>query len=96
MWNSSHTPTNEHIKNISTCETIFTETLLATKAAINIHTKSVAREEKLSGWGLCLWEGTQKRREITWVKILLRSDEFDPYMVTLDRPEVQHQEDKYP
>jgi hypothetical protein len=36
-----------------------------TKAARKIHTKSFAREEKSSGWDLCLWEGTQKRREIT-------------------------------
>ena len=56
---------------------------MATKAARKIHTKSVAKEEKSSGWDLCLWEGTQKGREITWVKILLGSDEFELYMVTL-------------
>ena len=37
---------------------------MATKAARKIHTKSVAKEEKSSGWDLCLWEGTKMKRRL--------------------------------
>ena len=51
-----------------------------TKATGKIHMYQ-GREEKWSGQDLCPWEGTQKRRGITWAqRSSLGSEQFEPHI----------------